>query len=95
MDSEKIEKIVSGIFVEVAKHTQAFKELATKKELDERINTVIEGQDTIMVILERLDQERHFTFKPVKRLDEKTQRLDSEVKKHREEIEHIKEVLKV
>ncbi|MCX6340427.1 MAG: hypothetical protein NTX71_11015 [Candidatus Aureabacteria bacterium] len=86
MEIESVGKAVERIATEVSKHTEAFKKLATKKELDDRFNDVLGGQDKTMVILKRLDQERHFTFEAVKRLDNKAQILDIEVKKHREEI---------
>lgn len=62
MASEKLEKTVDKIALEVAEHSEAIKNLVTKNEFDKKMDRVLHGQDEMMVILQRLDQERIFTI---------------------------------
>ncbi len=63
MEKEKLEKTVDKIALEVTKHTGAIdKILMDVTDLKEKNSRIIDGQDKMMVILQRLDQERIFTI---------------------------------
>lgn len=62
--------------------------MATKGELSKFREEMLSGQDAIMTVLKRLDEERVFTHKWVKEIEE-------EVEMHREEIKKIKLQLKI
>lgn len=55
MEKENLEKVVDKIALEVVKHTEAIKNLVTRDEFDKKIDRVLDGQDKMMVILQRLD----------------------------------------
>jgi chromosome segregation ATPase len=87
-DVADLKKQTSRIGVEVIKHTEAIEQLPTRSELDNRFNNLTSYQDKMMSIMERLDQERLFTFEAVKR-------LEVDVERNNKEIKRIKEILKV
>ena len=76
------------IIKKLLEHDEKLKELVTKREFREFRNEVLAGQDKILTIVQRLDQERVFT-------NEKIKRLEESVKIQQVEINKIKEVLKV
>jgi len=69
MKKESLEKTVAKIAVEVSKHTESIQGLVTKSEFDARMDSVARGQDAMITIMNRLDQERVFTFEAVKRVE--------------------------
>lgn len=87
---EKLEKVVDKIALdpsfkglgrsilvglEVLKHTEAINNLVTNDEFTEKMNKVLDGQDKIMVILTRLDQERVFTIERIRRVEEELNKI--------------------
>ena len=70
MEKESLEKKVDKITVEVVKHTEVIKNLVTRDEFNEKMGKVLESQDKMMVILQRLDQERIFTIERIRHLEE-------------------------
>lgn len=75
MEKEKLERVVDKIALEVVKHTEAIKNLVTLDEFDKKMDLVLDGQDKMMVILQRLDQERLFTFERVRRIEEEVAKI--------------------
>jgi len=64
------------------------KKFVTKDEFAEFRREILDGQDKMMVILERLDQERVFTLEWVRR-------IDRQVESQALEITKIKKILKI
>lgn len=78
MKEEKLEKTVNKIALEVVKHTEAIdKVLVDVADLKKKTSRIINGQDKMTVILQRLDQERIFTFERVRRLEEEVNKIKS------------------
>lgn len=75
MEKEKLERVVDKIALEVVKHTEAIKNLVIRDEFDKKMDRVLDGQDKMMVILQRLDQERLFTFERVRRIEEEVAKI--------------------
>lgn len=74
MEKGTLEKTVDKIALEVSKHTKAIEGLATKEEFTNFKNENLSRFDKALTILERLDQERLFTFERVKRIEEEVER---------------------
>ena len=62
--------------------------IATKRDVDDFKDKIITGQDEMITILKRLDQERIFTHEWVKQ-------LENDVKKNTKDILKLKQVLKI
>ncbi len=77
MAGEKLEKTVDKIALEVVKHTEAIKNLVTRDEFDKKMDRVLDGQDKMTVILQRLDQERVFTIERIRHLEEEVNKIKS------------------
>lgn len=82
------------------------KYIATKHDLEElgivlrdefrqSQSDILSRLDKIVTTVERLDQERLFTFEYVKRLEGKVEKLETKVEKSRKDIDHIKGILKI
>lgn len=67
-------------------HDERFEVL--ERKIDQSHQELLQGQDEMMAILRRLDQERVFTTEWIKR-------IEGEVEKHQGEIIKIKQVLKI
>lgn len=76
MDEERIVK-------KLLEHDEKLAELVTRREFDAFRGEYLQGQDEIMTILKRLDQERIFTAQWVKR-------IERQVEEHTEQIKQIK-----
>lgn len=76
------EKIIQKLF----EHDDRFDRIEEK--IEAMRNDFLTSKDEMMVILKRLDQERIFTIEWVKR-------IESKVEKQQQEIQHIKQVLKI
>jgi hypothetical protein len=72
---EKLEKTVDKIALEVVKHTEAIKGLVTKEEFVEFRNENFTRLDNMIVILNRLDQERVFTVERIRRIEEEIDKI--------------------
>ncbi len=72
---EKLEKTVDKIALEVVKHTEAIKGLVTKEEFVEFKNANFTRLDNMIVILNRLDQERVFTVERIRRIEEEIDKI--------------------
>lgn len=76
MEKEKLEKTVDKIALEVTKHTEVIdKILVDVTDLKEKNSRIIDGQDKMMVILQRLDQERIFTIERVRHLEDEVTKI--------------------
>ena len=78
------DKIIQKLF----EHDEKFERVATKDSVDRLRDEMIRGQEEMITILRRLDQERIFTAEWVRR-------IEKEVEEHREEIKRIKVQLNV
>jgi chromosome segregation ATPase len=85
---DKLEKTTNNLSIEVLKQNDKIENMVTKKEFSEFKNETMTRFDQMMVILNRLDQERYFSF-------EKVKRLENEVEKNTKEIREIKTVLNI
>ena len=92
---DKNTEVIDKITVEVVKNTEGIKGLVTRREFAGFRQENFARLDSMMTVLNRLDQERVFTFEAVKRVETEVERLDSEIEKQRHEISQIKEVLKI
>ena len=76
MAREKLEKTVDKIALEVVKHTEAIDKVSVDvTDLKEKSSIIMDGQDKMMVILQRLDQERIFTIERIRHLEEEINKI--------------------
>lgn len=83
---EKHDKQFEAIIKKLLEHDEQFVEIEQK--LDSRFDNVLTAIDKVLVIVQRLDQERVFTFAAIKRIQE-------QVDKNQKEIIQIKKVLNI
>lgn len=76
------------IIKKLVEHDSKLDHMATKKDLADLEDKIFAGQDKMMQILQRLDQERIFT-------QEWIRRVEREVSDHTKEISRIKHTLKI
>ena len=89
MDNEKIKETLNKIAVEVVRHTKAIDKLTLDvRDLKDANSRMVDNQDKMIAILQRLDQERVFTYEAVKR-------LERDVERNRKAIDKIKIALKI
>jgi len=69
--------------------------ITLRDEFRQSQSEVLSRLDKIVTTVERLDQERLFTFEYVKRLEGKVDKIETEVDKSRKDIDHIKDILKI
>jgi len=93
-DLEKVEQRLTGkidanskkidnLTVKVVKNSEQISRMLTKEEYKEHFNEIMRGQDKMMTILTRLDQERVATTAWIGR-------IEGDVEKNKSEIERIK-----
>ncbi|MCK4261615.1 hypothetical protein KAW55_06500 [bacterium] len=75
MEKGTLERTVDKIALEVSKHTKAIEGLATKEEFTEFKSENLTRLDKVLTILDRLDQERLFTFERVRRIEEEVEKI--------------------
>ena len=76
MEKKKLEEKVDKIALEVVKHTEAIDKVSVDvTDLKEKSSRIIDGQDKMMVILQRLDQERIFTIERIRHLEEEVNKI--------------------
>lgn len=76
------------IIQKLLEHDEKVAQLLTREDFDAFKNDIMNGQDQMIKILTRLDDERIFTIEWVKK-------IEKEVEEHKEEIQKIKLRLKV
>lgn len=76
------------IIKKLVEHDDRLDQMLTKKEFNEFKDQFFSGQDKMMVILQRLDQERIFT-------QEWIRRIEKEVENHTKELSKVKQILKI
>ena len=93
-DLEKVEQRLTGkidanskkidnLTVKVVKNSEQISRMLTKEEYKEHFNEIMRGQDKMMTILTRMDQERVATTAWIGR-------IEGDVEKNKSEIERIK-----
>ncbi|MEA3369363.1 MAG: hypothetical protein U9Q24_03295 [Candidatus Ratteibacteria bacterium] len=76
MEKERLELKADKIALEVTKHTGSIDKIVVDvADLKEKTSKIIDGQDKMMVILQRLDQERIFTIERVRHLEEEVNKI--------------------
>lgn len=78
--------IEDRIIKKLLEHDDQF--ILARKQTDERFDTLTTTLDKILVIVQRLDQERIFTFAMVKRMQE-------DIDKNQKDLKKIKQILKI
>lgn len=86
MEEQKVQQQLASHTVQLGLMTKEVKDF--RGEFDEFRNEVLTGQDQMIKILMRLDQERIFTHEWVKR-------IETEVAHHTEDINRIKLQLQI
>ena len=76
---ERIDKVA----IQVVKNSEAISNMVTRDEFNEFREEMVSGQEKMITILTRLDQERIFTTEWIKR-------IETDVDKNKKEIEGIK-----
>ena len=71
-------------------HDEKLDNLVTKHDFVDFRDQMLSGQDHILKILTKLDEERIFTIEWVKRIDTEIQRLKSLVAQQQQEIQRLK-----
>ncbi len=69
------------IITKLLEHDEKLAEMATKNDLSKLTEEFLSGQDAIMTILKRLDEERAFTHKWVKDIEQKVEENTHDLKK--------------
>lgn len=77
---EKHDVYFDKIFAKLVEHDQRFEEMATKVELNALRYEIMHSQDQMMVILNRLDQERFFSFDRLKQVESRVDIHDVDIK---------------
>lgn len=82
------DKRFDKIIDKLVEHDGRLDQMVTKNEFNTFKDQILTGQDKMMQILQRLDQERIFTQEWIKR-------IEKEVENHTKEISKIKRTLKI
>jgi len=88
MDEDKI-------INKLLEHDKRFEDLTTEVEFGALRSEILHGQDEMMIILKRLDEERVFTLEWVKRLEQELEDQRQKLTRHDIEIKEMKEKLKI
>ena len=81
-NSEKIDRVA----IQVVKNSEAINKMVTKEEFNQFRHDVLSGQDKMMTILTRLDQERIFTTEWIRRIEGDVERNKGEIKRIKERL---------
>jgi hypothetical protein len=82
------DKRFDRITSKLIEHDHRFQEMLTKAEFHEFKDQIMTGMDKMLVILQRLDQERIFTNQAI-------QRIQKQIDEQQKDILRIKKVLKL
>jgi uncharacterized protein YjgD (DUF1641 family) len=74
-------KKIDNLTVQVINNREEIRKRATREELNQRFDEVISGQDRMMMILTRIDQERAATNARIDRVETDVEKNKSEIKK--------------
>ena len=85
---DRFEATQEKIIEKLLDHDEKLDQMATKTDLQELRHEMLAGQDKMITILERLDQERVFTNQAIERLEHR-------VEENTKEIQTIKTQLKI
>jgi len=67
---DKVEKSIDVLASQVAENTVRLDNMVTREEFKHEVSKLVDGQDKMITILQRLDQERIFTNQRLKRVEE-------------------------
>ena len=76
----KNSKAIDRVGIQVIKNSEAIDKMVTKDEFNEFREEMLSGQDKMMTILQRLDQERVFTVQWIERIETDVDRNKNEIK---------------
>lgn len=79
---------VDKLAILAIENREEIKKMVTKEEFDKKFRQSLDGQDKMIDILQRLDQERIFTIEWIKR-------IETDIERNKEEIGKIKLHLKI
>ncbi len=69
------------IIKKLLEHDERFTKLVSSEEFQDLKNKILNGQDTMIGILQRLDEERIFTIKWIKEIETKVEHNTLELQK--------------
>lgn len=72
---DKNSKKIDNLTVQVVKNSEQVSKMLTKEEFKEHFNKIMYGQDKMMTILTRMDQERVATTARIDRIESDVERL--------------------
>jgi hypothetical protein len=72
---EKNREVINKISIQVIKNSQKIGILLTREAFNKKMEEFSQGQDKVITILNRLDQERVFTIERIKRIEEEVERI--------------------
>ncbi|MBI5221228.1 MAG: hypothetical protein HY979_00275 [Candidatus Magasanikbacteria bacterium] len=81
------DKLFDKIITKLVEHDQRFEEMATKVELSALRDEILQGQDKMMVILNRLDQESASTNFLLRKVTDKVEIHDQDILKIKTRLE--------
>jgi len=67
---DKVERSIDILASQVAENTVRLDNMVTREEFKHEVSKLVDGQDKMITILQRLDQERIFTNQRLKRVEE-------------------------
>jgi hypothetical protein len=80
---KRLDEKIDRVILQVIKNSEAINKMVTRDEFNEFRNEVLSGQDKMMTILIRLDQERIFT-------NEWIRRIEAQGEQNKRDIERLK-----
>ena len=90
---EQHDKQFESIVGKLLEYDDHFDKMGNK--IDDLKEEFLQGQDEILTIVKRLDEERVFTFEAVKRLENRVDNHEKELNLQKEDIRKIKFDLKI
>ena len=92
---KSIESVLERQTERLIDHDDYLKSLREDTITRDEFRTFAEGQDEMITILKRLDEERIFTANWIKRVEEKVEIQEKELEKQKKELQRIKLELKI
>ena len=78
---DKVEASLDKVIKKLVEHDEKFDNMVTKDEFAEFRDEMLNGQDKMMTILQRLDEERIFTNKWIGEIEEQVEESKNEINK--------------
>lgn len=78
------------VIKKLLEHDERLQRIEETMATKDNIRGLLDGQDQMMVILKRLDEERVFTYEMVKRIEGRVDFLEKESGTQRQELNRVK-----